>query len=230
MGSSSASLAAAAARRAWRKARAGIGAAGRRGTGDRAIAVYAVLIVLTGGLVAALLLFHDEFTGLVGAGEVPVHSAAQGRGEDGAGFRAGRPDSALAPARPPYSRFAPTLDLSPPVEAADAETLRAGRRTVRLAFVAPMPGGAFCVDRFLNRGRCSTMGQVALQRLVGPVGAECRPVFYPAGAVRYQCFAGNVDIARHQLAAGLLKPDALMALPRPALPSKVIPLRLRSTL
>ncbi|MDJ0933224.1 hypothetical protein [Breoghania sp.] len=123
----------------------------------------------------------------------------------------GRWAGLFSPAYPPYARLVPTLSLSAPLTARDVRTLADDRHTVRLAFVNLPREGTFCVDQFFNRGRCREMGRVALERLVAPIGVECRPIFYPAGEIRYQCFAGSVDVARRQIAEAFVGPDGLAA-------------------
>lgn len=203
---------------------------------DRAIVVYALLVVTMGVFVGGSLLFHDKVSAFLGgegetapaavrasASSPPVARSA-GRRADVAGQGTGwGTASAFAPATPPFSRFVANVTLAAPVEADDGDTLRGAGGALALAFIRPRPRGDFCLDSFLNRGRCTQMARTALQRLVGPVGVDCGAIFYPMGKIRYQCFAGSVDVASRQLASGFVRRDLMAATVLPVRPLRAPP-------
>lgn len=186
--------------------------------GDRAIAVYAVLIVLAALYVVASMVYRERLAAVYADAAAwltslrPAQDAAPPPAPQAALRTRSEPQPFHLYAPPPTpadARVAATLDLQPPYQASSADTFTAAGVEIRLAMVDGAPGTGICINRYLTRFPCGLMGRASIQNLISNAALTCRPVFYPAKEVRYQCFAGDVDLGRHQVASGFARTDPL---------------------
>ncbi|WP_162901323.1 hypothetical protein [Breoghania sp. L-A4] len=119
------------------------------------------------------------------------------------------PPGALAPPRPPYSIVGRELSFQPPYVVTGSDTFLNRQVPVRLAFVNGIAPDDICMDRFLAKYPCGLMARAALKQAISGQDLRCRAIFYGREDIRYQCFAGEADIAAGQVRAGFAKPDSL---------------------